>query len=118
MVDLKDKDFSRNAGVVLDMRTDPLIHNIKIPARTAVSFLDNIDYVMGKAKDIRLPGLILHSELDKINVVDGSKEFFDQVKKNPRTEFKLYQDLAHDLFHEPEHRRVENDVITWLQKVA
>lgn len=118
VVDLKDIYFSSDPKVIEEIRNSPLIHNIRIPARTAVGFLDNIDYVMKSADQIRRPCLVLHSQADKINPVEGSREFFATAGRNIQSKLKLYRDLQHDLFHEPDHEKVENDVMNWLMKIV
>lgn len=116
MVDLKTKNFSRVENVIKEMRTDPLIHDIKVPAHTAVVMLDNIDYMEKARSKIQTPFLVLHSEKDLINTIDGSKEFFAGTPDIPGKEFKVFKNLYHDLLHEPEHAEVEGTILTWLNK--
>lgn len=118
LVDLKDKYFSKDPKVIDEMRTSPLIHNIRIPVRTAVGFLDNIDYVMKSAIQMKRPCLVLHSQIDKINPIEGSREFFAAAGENIQSKLKIYRELEHDLFHEPEHVKVESDVLNWLLKIV
>lgn len=115
MVELPTKDFSRSMEVVESLSHDPWIENIKIPARTAAVMLDNMDYVHIIKRKNKLPFLILHSQADKINNVEGAKEFFAGTPTSPLQEKIIYTNLAHDLLHEPEHEQVENDILKWLK---
>lgn len=115
MVDLPNKDFSRSPEVVESLSTDPWIENIKVPARTAVVMLENMDYVQMNKRKNKLPFLVLHSQMDKINNVGGSKEFFAGTPTSPLQEKIIYSNFAHDLLHEPEHDQIENDILKWLK---
>lgn len=114
IVNLPNKDFSRSAEVVESLSHDPWIENIKVPARTAAVMLDNMDYVHVAKRKNKLPFLVLHGQMDKINNVGGSKDFFAGTPTSPLQEKIIYSSYAHDLLHEPEHEVVENDILNWL----
>lgn len=113
-VDLPNKDFSRSPEVVESLSTDPWIENIKVPARTAKVMLDNMDYIHVAKRKNKLPFLVLHGQIDKINNVEGSIDFFAGTPTSPLQEKIIYSNYAHDLLHEPEHEQVENDILKWL----
>jgi acylglycerol lipase len=115
MVDLPNKDFSRSTEVVESLSTDPWIENIKIPARTATVMLDNMDYVHTTKRKNKLPFLVIHSQMDKINNVGGAKDFYAGTPTSPLQEKIIYSSFAHDLLHEPEHVQIENDILKWLK---
>jgi acylglycerol lipase len=118
LVELKNEYFSRDPEEVRKLKTDPLIHNQKIPARTARVFLDNMDYLDHPRTSSRIPFFIMHGSKDRINNIEGSKKFYDQSGYVPLKEIKVYHNLSHDLFHEPEHAHIEKDVIRWICKVV
>lgn len=118
MVDLPAKKYSRDPKVVDSLRRDPLIHDIKVPAHTAVLLIDNMDYLSRSLKKIKLPFLVLHSQNDQINNVEGAKDFFSGTPGNPKKQLRIYRELSHDLFHEPEHEEVEADTLNWLKRLV
>jgi len=54
------------------------------------------------AEVIKLPILLMHGRADQITAPSGS--------------VKLYEDLYHEIFNEPEAQGVYSDVIEWLNK--
>jgi acylglycerol lipase len=115
MVNLPNKYFSRSTEVVEILSTDPWIENIKIPARTATVMLDNMDYIHVAKRKNKLPFLVIHSQIDKINDVGGAKDFYAGTPTSPLQEKIIYSNFAHDLLHEPEYEQVENDILKWLK---
>lgn len=118
VVDLPDKNFSRDSKIIRQMEKDPLINHGKIPARTAVEILNNTKYIEENLFDIRCPFLVLHGGDDRVNNIEGSREFFRGTTEIAGKELKIYPELFHDLFHEPEKARVEGDIITWINTMA
>ena len=118
MVDLPDKDFSKDLSVVRDMAADPLINHGKIPARTGVEIIKNTEYIEDNRNVVNIPFLVLHGENDLINNIEGSREFFEGTKDIPGKELKTYPGLYHDIFHEPEQAQVQEDIIRWLNAMT
>lgn len=116
VLDLKTKNYSRVPEVIDRMYTDPLIHNIKVPAHTALVMLDNMDYMENARRNITKPFLVLHSESDMINNIEGSRDFYAGTPNIPGKEIKIFSNLYHDLLHEPEHPEVEDTILGWLNK--
>lgn len=118
MVDLPNEKFSRDPKIVEKMKTDPLIADIKIPARSGVGALENMDFVQENKSKTKIPFLVLHGAGDQINNIEGSREFFEGTPNIPGKQFKIYPVLAHDLLHEPEHLEVEKDILHWINLIA
>ena len=116
-VDLKEDDFTNDYQVALNMRNDPRIHHEKLPARTEIVLIENLDHIHARANQFYLPYLLLHSEADAINPIDGSKDFFETTPENNLKDFKQYYNLAHDLLHEQEHLFVEQDILNWINRL-
>lgn len=118
MIDLPDKNFSKDSAVVRDLAKDPLINHDKLPARTGLQFIKNAEYIEDNRSVVNIPFLVLHGENDLINNIEGSREFFDKTKNIPGKELKTYPGLFHDIHHEPEQAQVQNDIITWLNAMT
>ncbi len=118
MVDLPNEKFSRDPKIVEKMKTDPLIADIKIPARSGNGALENMDFIQENKFKTRIPFLVLHGTGDQINNIEGSREFFEGTPNIPGKQIKIYPVLAHDLLHEPEHQEVEKDILHWINLIA
>lgn len=116
-IDLPNRDFSRDPKVVASMYTDPFIVNKKIPTRSGVSALENMEFVKNNRGRINVPFLVLHGTVDNINNIEGSRELFEGTMNIPGKDMKLYTGLSHDLLHEPEHTMVEDDIINWMESM-
>lgn len=118
IIDLPNEKFSRDPDIVNKMNNDMLITNKKIPARSGVSALENMEYIQENKSKAKIPFLILHGSYDQINNIEGSREFFEETPNIPGKDLKIYPGLAHDLLHEPEHSIVEKDIINWINLIS
>lgn len=118
IVDLPNEKFSRDPKIVEKMKSDPLIADIKIPARSGLGALENMDFVQENKSKTKIPFLVLHGAGDQINNIEGSREFFEGTPNIPGKQLKIYPVLAHDLLHEPEHLEVEKDILHWINLIA
>ncbi len=114
LVDLPNEKFSRDPKIIEEMKNDPLIFDMKIPARSGFGALENMEFIRERIRDAKLPFLILHGTGDQINNIEGSREFFESTPNIPGKQLKIYPVLAHDLLHEPEHLQVESDILNWI----
>lgn len=113
VMDLNDDLFSRDPQVVADQKADPLVEHRKGPARTAAQLLGTIQFLQAHYADFTVPVLILHGGADKITNPDGSRELYAQATSTDKT-LHVYDGLYHDILHEPEHPKVQDDVTSWL----
>lgn len=118
LVDLPNKNFSKDSIVVEEMTYDPLINQGNIPARSGVVILKNLEYIEANRDQIKKPFLVLHGESDLVNNIEGSREFFKETGEIEGKELKLYSGVYHDLLHEPEKRLIEGDIISWLNTLT
>lgn len=118
VVDLPDKNFSKDLSVVADMGEDPLINHGRVPARTGVEIFQNLDYIEANRGDIRIPFVVFHGEVDKVNNIEGSREFFEGTSDISGKHIKTYPNLFHDLLHEPEREMIEDDILRWVRETT
>ena len=64
---------------------------------------------------IRVPVLVLHGAADPICAPEGSLRFFERLTA-PDSDQRLYPELRHEIFNEPEHATVFADALEWMHK--
>lgn len=105
--------LSRDRTVLDAYWADPLIHHKKIPVRWCAEQLRMLKELPRHVVKIKLPILIMHGSLDRLNLPEGSRKFYELVASADKT-LKLYDGLYHDIFNEPENKIVMRDMIAWL----
>jgi acylglycerol lipase len=110
---LDAKGISRDPEVVRAYVNDPLVFHGKTPARLAAELLKAMLRVTGEADEIRLPFIVVQGGEDKVVDPAGAQMLYDKAGSKDKT-IKVYEGLYHEVFNEPEHDRVLNDVQTWL----
>ena len=99
--------LSRDPAVIEAYVNDPLVYHGPIPTR--------LGGMMAAVSDavplIRLPTLIMAGNA----VADGARSqvLFEVLGSKDKT-IKLYKGLRHEIFNEPEHLQVFNDLAKWL----
>lgn len=105
--------FSRDPAVVAACKSDPLVYRGPAPARTASALVGAIGRLGEAGKNLKIPLLVMHGTDDEITEPDGSKHLVASALSADK-KLVLYPGLVHDLLHEPEHAKVEADVIGWV----
>jgi alpha-beta hydrolase superfamily lysophospholipase len=65
--------------------------------------------------DIRLPMLLLHGEADPLCPASGSRAFYEQLG-TAGSDLRIYPELRHEIFNEPERESVFADLLHWLRE--
>jgi alpha-beta hydrolase superfamily lysophospholipase len=60
-----------------------------------------------------VPLLLLHGAEDRLCPAAGSQQIYDRAGSADRT-IKVYPELYHEVFNEPEREAVIGDLSTWL----
>jgi acylglycerol lipase len=107
--------ISRDPAVVDAYINDPLVYTGKITARLAAEMLKTMGHVTAHADKIQLPILIAQGSQDLLVDPGGAKLLHDLVGSGDKT-LKLYAGFYHEIFNEPEHVQVFNDVQSWIEK--
>lgn len=105
---------SRDPAVVDAYINDPLAYTEKITARLGAEILKTMQRVTEQATEISLPIMIVQGSGDKVIDPRGAQLLYDLVASEDKT-IKIYEGLYHEVFNEPEHEQVLNDVKTWLE---
>ena len=105
---------SRDPAVVAAYNADPLVHHGKLPAGIAKALLQVGDTMPQRASALTAPLLIVHGEQDKLIPVQGSEHLVECVGSSD-VHLKVYPELYHEVFNEPERDVVLGDVASWIE---
>ncbi len=114
MIKLEENAVSRDAGVVKAYKDDPLVYHGKITARLGAEMLKAMGRVQAEASEIKLPILILQGTGDRLVEPSGAQMLYEKVSSVDKKVI-FYEGFYHEVFNEPEHERVLNDVEKWLE---
>lgn len=117
MLTLDGSLVSRDPAVVKAYMDDPLVNDNKLSAKLIVELFRTMDEVKQGAAKISLPLLIMHGEADGLTAPSGSQWLHDNIASNDKT-LKLYPELFHEIFNEPEAPSIYTEVVTWLDQRA
>jgi acylglycerol lipase len=104
---------SRDQVVVQAYLDDPLVYKGKTTVRLASELLKAIQRVHSEAGKITLPILILQGGADWIVDPSGAKMLYDAVSSADK-QIKIYDGLYHEIYNEPEHPQVLQDIEQWI----
>jgi len=113
---LDPEGLSKDPEVVRAYVEDPLVFR-RMTTSLAVELMGAIERTAGSADRVSVPLLMLHGEADPICPVAGTQGFFERLVVEPRR-IQTYPGLRHEIFNEPEHARVFEDVLAWIQARA
>ena len=114
LIQMDAEGVSRDPAVVDAYVNDPLVYTGKITARLGAELLKAMQYVTDQAPKIRLPIMIVQGSDDKLVDPSGAQLLYDLVSSKDKT-IKIYNGFYHEVFNEPEHEQVLNDVKTWIE---
>ena len=111
---LDPEGLSRDPEVVRRYVEDPLVHR-SMTTSFATELLAALERTSAACDRVRVPWLLLHGEADPICPVQGSRAAHARA---PGSGLRTYPGLRHEIFNEPEHERVFEDVRVWLDAVG
>lgn len=77
-VNLETAALCRDPAVVADYLADPLVHR-SCSARWAAEAIASGEWVKANASRLSIPILLLHGDADRINLLAGTRQFFDSL---------------------------------------
>ncbi|GAA0480827.1 monoacylglycerol lipase [Parasphingorhabdus litoris] len=113
---LDPSGVSRDPKVVADYLADPLVSGTKIGARLAAEMMVNMELVQNQAAKIELPMLMLHGGQDSLTAPEGSEFLHENIGSNEKM-LKIYPELFHEIFNEPEKDMVLTDMTDWIARI-
>jgi acylglycerol lipase len=114
IIQLEADGISRDPAVVDAYVNDPLVFTGKITARLGAEMIKTMQYVTEKAPEISLPIMIVQGSADRLIDPSGAQVLYDLVGSVDKT-IQVYEGFYHEVFNEPEHLQVLNDVQKWIE---
>ncbi|MET4047568.1 lysophospholipase [Rhodococcus sp. 1163] len=111
--ELDSAAVSRDPAVVAAYNADPLVYHGKIPAGLASGLVGAMESYPARLHTLTLPVLLQHGSADKLADISGSRSIAESAGSTDLT-LEVYDGLYHEIFNEPEHDRVLDDLIAWL----
>ena len=108
---------SRDPAVVQAYLADPLVYSGKISTGLAAALFGAIDRFPARFAELRLPVLVMHGTADRLVPVAGSRAL-EAGAVNATVTSHYYEGLYHEVLNEPEHERVIDDLLAWLDGVT
>lgn len=105
---------SRDPDVVAAYKADPLVHQGKLPAGIARGLFAVGESMPQRAAALTAPLLVVHGEQDTLIPVEGSHRLVECVGSRD-VHLKVYPELYHEVFNEPERELVLDDVTSWIE---
>lgn len=105
---------SRDPEVVAAYKADPLVYQGKLPAGIARGLFSIGETMPQRASAITAPLLVVHGEKDTLIPVEGSRRLVERVGSRD-VRLKVYPELFHEVFNEPERALVLDDVTSWIE---
>jgi alpha-beta hydrolase superfamily lysophospholipase len=105
---------SRDPEVVAAYEADPLVHHGKLPAGIAKALIGVGETMPQRAASLTAPLLVVHGAEDKLIPVEGSRRLLECVGPID-AHLKVYPELYHEVFNEPEQALVLDDVVSWIE---
>ncbi len=112
---LKAEGISSDPEVIKAYIDDPLVCNKKVTARLGAELLKAMDNLTMNADKINLPVIILQGGADILVDPDGARMLHEKTGSKDKT-LHIYDKFFHEVFNEPDHLKVLDDVEAWLEK--
>ncbi len=109
------ESLSRDRAVVEAYRNDPLVYHGPPRFRRESGMGEMHAQLREQAATLKLPILIMAGSASPLGDGPRSQALYDVVSSEDKT-LKLYDDLLHEIFNEPEHREVMADMEAWLSE--
>jgi alpha-beta hydrolase superfamily lysophospholipase len=114
LIQLDASGVSRDSDVVNAYMNDPLVHHGKLSARLLSEMSAAMKNMLARAGEVHIPIILMHGDADQLTAPSGSIELHEGLASQDKT-LKMYPDLYHEIFNEPEQDAVLSDMSDWLE---
>ncbi len=104
---------SRDPAVVAAYEADPLVYHGKIPAGLGGTLIAEMTTFPDRLPSLSVPTLCLHGGQDVLANPEGTR-LVGRLGGGGDVTTKIYPELYHEIFNEPEQDEVLDDVLAWL----
>jgi len=105
--------ISRDPEVVRRYLEDPLVESTAT-ASFGLEMIRAAERTALRGAEVQVPLLMLHGEEDPLCSIEGSRRFYADVTSSGSA-LRSYPGLRHEIFNEPEHLQVFQDLLDWLE---
>jgi alpha-beta hydrolase superfamily lysophospholipase len=105
--------LSRDPEVVRRYVADPMVFR-RLTVSLAVELYDAARRTAEGGADVQVPMLLMHGERDTLCPPEGSRRFHAAIPAG-RSALRIYPELRHEIFNEPEAEQVFRDALAWLE---
>jgi alpha-beta hydrolase superfamily lysophospholipase len=114
---LQPDALSRDPEVVRSYVEDPLV-GTKVTTSLAVELMDAIARTRRSDAKLGHPVLLLHGGDDSLCAPAGSLDFHRRLSGAAagQSDVRIYPGLRHEIFNEPEHVQVFEDLLGWIRE--
>ena len=104
---------SRDPAVVAAYEADPLVYHGKMPAGTGAALIRTSAQFPTQLPSLMIPLLVVHGSDDVVVSVESGRTAH-RLAGSIDKQIRVYDGLHHEVFNEPEHEKVLDDVRVWL----
>ncbi|MBL8544776.1 MAG: lysophospholipase [Hyphomonadaceae bacterium] len=112
---LDPEGLSRIPEEVAAYRSDPMVSDTRVPAKTGATAIAVAEQAWKRYGDWRTPVLVLHGEQDRATDPEGSKRFTAMVKADDKR-LVLYPEGRHELLNDLDRDAAMDVVLSWLRQ--
>jgi alpha-beta hydrolase superfamily lysophospholipase len=105
--------LSRIPEEVEKYKSDPLVYQENIPARTGYELYQMMQLIQSQAEDFELPFLLIHGDADRLTNLKGSELFALKAKSADKT-FKVFQGGFHELINDSDREEAIQLICDWV----
>jgi alpha-beta hydrolase superfamily lysophospholipase len=113
---LDPEGLSRDPAVVRAYVEDPLVVD-RMTLSLAAELFGAVARTAAGPGDVELPVLLLHGAADPLCSAEGSRAFHEGLRAEGSS-LRIYPELRHEIFNEPERESVFEDLLGWLRERA
>jgi acylglycerol lipase len=110
---IDESKISKDPRVVEAYRADPLVHHGNPTLGLSAALFATMDTLPERARELRLPLLLLHGTEDVLTEPAGSR-LLERTSGSPDQTVHWYEGLWHEVFNEPERDGPLTDLRKWL----
>jgi len=107
--------INRDPEAVEAYINDPLVYRGKIPARTGAELVKMWKTLPPRFPDLNLSLLVLHGMEDGLADPSGSRSLIEKSRSADKS-IKMYEGFHHEIFNDPDHIKVMQDIEVWLDR--
>ncbi len=105
--------LSRIPAEVEAYRSDPMISDTRVPAKTGASAIDVAEAAWKRYPNWTIPVLALHGEHDRATDPEGSKRFIATIAATDK-HLQLYPEGRHELLNDLDRDAALDVILAWL----